>query len=383
MAKVGEGDARWIVEDREDGANVNNWHWAERNVFSWASARLRELLQGVVLPVGEVDPSAPHDVRSSTSSSQNNNRSSTYARVVVYKVDKIEGDAMLYNRKGKLKTLADLKVEAKWKLVPSTGAEQSEDSKDAVSGLLKFELYDTEPDVNWTCSSQGAQAERAKQVLRTLGVREVQHVAKRFMDELAEGGDVDISSFQRKPSQLASNAPLTGSLGAPEMKTSTAPPPEKKSASSAPATTSKATLPHKTAAKKASLEIDEFFRCSPMDLFLALTDERRVSAYTMAKTSIKAEEGGAFSIKSGRYSGTFEECKPGQRIIMKWRLDKYPANLFTRVEIDIKQNEGHSELRLRHFGVPAEFVHETETEWRVEIFERLRMVLGYGQPRVF
>lgn len=27
MAKVGEGDPRWIVTGREDGKNVNNWHW--------------------------------------------------------------------------------------------------------------------------------------------------------------------------------------------------------------------------------------------------------------------------------------------------------------------------------------------------------------------
>ena len=27
MAKWGEGDPRWIVEERADAKNVNNWHW--------------------------------------------------------------------------------------------------------------------------------------------------------------------------------------------------------------------------------------------------------------------------------------------------------------------------------------------------------------------
>jgi hypothetical protein len=27
MAKWGEGDPRWIVEDRADGTNADNWHW--------------------------------------------------------------------------------------------------------------------------------------------------------------------------------------------------------------------------------------------------------------------------------------------------------------------------------------------------------------------
>ena len=29
MAKWGEGDPRWIVEQRADSHNVNNWHWKE------------------------------------------------------------------------------------------------------------------------------------------------------------------------------------------------------------------------------------------------------------------------------------------------------------------------------------------------------------------
>jgi len=39
MAKVGEGDARWIVEDRADGTNVNNWHWKEKDALSWSEKR--------------------------------------------------------------------------------------------------------------------------------------------------------------------------------------------------------------------------------------------------------------------------------------------------------------------------------------------------------
>lgn len=27
MARIGEGDPRWIVNEREDGRNVNSWHW--------------------------------------------------------------------------------------------------------------------------------------------------------------------------------------------------------------------------------------------------------------------------------------------------------------------------------------------------------------------
>ena len=43
MARAGEGDARWIVEDRADGTNVHGWHWQEKDALPWARARLDAL----------------------------------------------------------------------------------------------------------------------------------------------------------------------------------------------------------------------------------------------------------------------------------------------------------------------------------------------------
>ena len=48
MAKWGEGDERWIVSERQDGANVNGWHWQEKNCMGWGRERLSALLETVV-----------------------------------------------------------------------------------------------------------------------------------------------------------------------------------------------------------------------------------------------------------------------------------------------------------------------------------------------
>ena len=40
MAKVGEGDERWIVKEREDGKNCNGWHWSETNLTEWSKEQL-------------------------------------------------------------------------------------------------------------------------------------------------------------------------------------------------------------------------------------------------------------------------------------------------------------------------------------------------------
>jgi activator of HSP90 ATPase len=53
MAKFGEGDKRWIVQERADGANVHNWHWNEKDCLPWSKKRLGELLENVAILEGE------------------------------------------------------------------------------------------------------------------------------------------------------------------------------------------------------------------------------------------------------------------------------------------------------------------------------------------
>ncbi|KAF6350726.1 activator of HSP90 ATPase activity 1 [Rhinolophus ferrumequinum] len=47
MAKWGEGDPRWIVEERADATNVNNWHWTERDASNWSMDKLKTLFLAV------------------------------------------------------------------------------------------------------------------------------------------------------------------------------------------------------------------------------------------------------------------------------------------------------------------------------------------------
>ena len=49
MAKWGEGDPRWIVEERPDATNVNNWHWTEKNADAWSKKKLEALLVNCVI----------------------------------------------------------------------------------------------------------------------------------------------------------------------------------------------------------------------------------------------------------------------------------------------------------------------------------------------
>ena len=52
MAKWGEGDPRWIVEERPDATNVNNWHWTEKNADGWSKNKLKVICDLSVSVIG-------------------------------------------------------------------------------------------------------------------------------------------------------------------------------------------------------------------------------------------------------------------------------------------------------------------------------------------
>ena len=49
MAKFDEADPRWIVKERQDGTNVNGWHWEEKDLLPRFQTALNEQLLGHTL----------------------------------------------------------------------------------------------------------------------------------------------------------------------------------------------------------------------------------------------------------------------------------------------------------------------------------------------
>ena len=97
MAKVGEGDARWIVSDLKDGTNVNQWHWQETDVLQWCQHKLK---QEVLCPANNIK------LREHFSS----NSGSRLDFIVELMEAKTTGEAYINTRKGKLIAGYELKV---------------------------------------------------------------------------------------------------------------------------------------------------------------------------------------------------------------------------------------------------------------------------------
>lgn len=90
MAKWGEGDPRWIVEERPDATNVNNWHWTEKNATPWSKDKIRSLFLEFKISEGPVE-------------------------CEITEIDKLNGEACANNRKGKLIFFYEWNIVMKWK----------------------------------------------------------------------------------------------------------------------------------------------------------------------------------------------------------------------------------------------------------------------------
>lgn len=91
MSIVGKGDPRWLVKNREDGKNVNKWHWSEKDVFSWVKDKIAELFADDIV----VDDDQ--------------------MKIVITDTDEMEGSFSINNRKAKLIFIYDFNLTLYWK----------------------------------------------------------------------------------------------------------------------------------------------------------------------------------------------------------------------------------------------------------------------------
>merc|ERR1712000_531430 len=90
MAKLGEGDPRWLVKERNDGKNVGDWHWTEGDLTPWAKETLTKRLGELTL----VD------------------NDTVCAKVT--KASNFDGDVTISKRKGKTIYFYDLSITLNW-----------------------------------------------------------------------------------------------------------------------------------------------------------------------------------------------------------------------------------------------------------------------------
>lgn len=163
MAKWGEGDPRWIVEERPDAVNVNNWHWTEKEASPWSRETFEQLFKGMVI------------------------EQSSIGKVTIDSLGTVQGEACINNRKAKLIYLYEWDLELKW-----TGRVNGNDQ--VVNGIIRVpnlsDENDTDEfDVSVTVNDDDKKAhpelaEILKEMIRKYGAELVKQKCEKYVQML-------------------------------------------------------------------------------------------------------------------------------------------------------------------------------------------------------
>jgi activator of HSP90 ATPase len=344
MAKWGEGDARWAVTDLgEAGRNVNGWHWVEVEAMPWARGRAAELLGGAQLAEGVA---AGGEV-------------------------KLEGEAVVNQRKGKLIPAYEFALELSWKGAAADGT--------PVTGTVKVpyiseENHDEVPEVLVAAKESGAAAEALRARVVAEGRPRVREAVATLVRELRAGGPAAGAA----PPRAEGAAAALGPAAPPPPIPAPVPPP--------PPAKAKAEDAGANEGGTATIEITEKFFASAADIFSCFTDAGKMAAYTRAPAEADARPGGRLAMFAGSVEGTFVAVDAPRRLEMHWRFTSWANDVTSRVVVEVEEPErGAVTLRLRQTGVPredrfgnGEVAAMTERGWRERVLGPIRKVFGYG-----
>lgn len=120
----------------------------------------------------------------------------------------------------------------------------------------------------------------------------------------------------------------------------------------------------------------------PVQLYDALINARKHSAFTGAKATCVARVGGKFTAWDGYITGTNLELEPGRRIVQEWKTAEWPADSpSSRLEWTFVDKRGGTEVRLVHSQVPASQAESYRKGWIDYYWNPLQTYFARGGER--
>ncbi|KAJ3613754.1 hypothetical protein NHX12_020000 [Muraenolepis orangiensis] len=333
MAKWGEGDPRWIVEERADATNVNNWHWTERDATNWSSDKLKFILLGLSVENDE-------------------------GTCEVTEVEKVEGEASINNRKGKLIFFYEWTVKATWtgtsksgiKFKGSIDVPNLSDENDMEDLDINITLNKDEPDTPLMGLMKTQGADRLRLALGSyVGF---------LKTEFTQGMILPTANGVSKPQSSQSKTKLDKT--------------QISSGSTAPPPNTGVKIP------TCKFSMRETFLTSPAELYRVFLNQEMVQAFTHAPATLEAEKGGRFRLLDGNVLGEFTELVPDERIVMRWRYNTWPCEHYATISLVLSDRSSETGLKVEFRGVPTSEEESTRLGWQRYYFEAIKQTFGYG-----
>ncbi|ODV62068.1 Aha1p ASCRUDRAFT_80384 [Ascoidea rubescens DSM 1968] len=338
--------------------NPNNWHWVDKNCKDWAKSYLNQKL---------LDLSASND---------------SY-NLKITKINSIEGDVEVCQRKGKIISLFDLK------LILEFNATSLSDNTQINGTITVPELaYDTSFDEFQFISSifnENNTNISIKPFIKSNLVPLLRKILSNFNNDLISQNSNDIqipldqvqsnltSSNQKNSISTSSNSTKSKINDSTTKFTSNS---SKKSSSSSPShPASNSNIPKYNTS---TLHIESTFNTTAEQLYLTLLDKQRVAAWSRSLPIIEPIENSDYSLFNNNIQGKLLKLIPNEKIQMTWRLNDWKQNHFANLNISFYQSDSDTKLIADFTGIPIGEEDKTENNFNNYYIRSIKLTFGFG-----
>jgi activator of HSP90 ATPase len=125
------------------------------------------------------------------------------------------------------------------------------------------------------------------------------------------------------------------------------------------------------------IEQTVFFEAAPEEVYDALLDPKKHSAFTGSPATTSARRGATFSAWDGYITGKNLELVKGKKIVQEWKTTEWPDGYpVSRLEFILTAKNGGTELEMMHSKVPAEQVADYSGGWKSAYWAPLKEYLA-------
>jgi len=335
MALWGKGDPRWIVEERPDSKNVNNWHWTERDATIWSKEKLRKMFLSV---------------------KEKNDQGS-------WKIDEVKtitGESTINNRKGKLIFFYEWELKFGYK-GQIKGSEVDHKGTISIPNLSDENTPD-EIDVEIIAKGDSKNAEALKQLIRKNGIEMCREKCGEYISALR----AEYTQGMVLPTKEKNSTNINGA--------------SKDVAKQFKVNEQMQNLDVNKDKKlvEVSISLTEEFKTRAVDIYHTLTQSERLSAFTRSSCSSDPKVDGEFSLMNGNITGKYIEVEVGKKIVQKWKFKEWKEGVYSTVTIELEEKPENTLLKLKQTGVPDFDKSRTEQGWNQHFFGPIKQLFGYG-----
>jgi len=129
--------------------------------------------------------------------------------------------------------------------------------------------------------------------------------------------------------------------------------------------------PTEAGCRRTSLHQVADFKATPEQVYEALLDSKRFTAFSGAPAQIDRGVGGAFSMFGGMIGGRNIELVPNQRIVQAWRPTDWTPGVYSLVKFELLKHGSQTQVVLDHTGFPEGGFDSLNSGWKVHYWDPL------------